>query len=66
MAKTKKEIPPTKKQIQEWKKKAEMWDALDKEIGGFYVDENGNELEDNEGGGLTSIGEVAARSFGWL
>lgn len=56
----------TDKQIQEWKAKAEKWDDLDEKIGKFYLDENGEELEDDEGGDLVDIGEAAAMAFGYL
>lgn len=56
---------PTEKQIKEWKVKAEKWDALDEKIGKYYVDENGDELEE-EGGDLCDIGEAAAIAFGYL
>ena len=54
----------TEQQINEWKSKAEKWDALEDKIASFYVDENGDELED--GGDLCDIGEVAAAAFGFL
>lgn len=47
-------------------KKAAKWDALDDKIGGFYVDEKGDELEEEEGGDLADIGEAAAIAFGYL
>ena len=47
------------KEINEWKQKADKWDALEKEIAAFYVDEDGN-------GGLVGIGEAAAMAFGFL
>jgi len=56
----------TKKQIEEWKRKAKQWDALRKEIDKFYVDSNGVELSDGDGGDLADIGEVAAQAFGYL
>ncbi len=56
----------TEQQIREWKSKAEKWDALGDKIAAFYVDENGDELEDEEGGDLCDIGEVAAAAFGFL
>lgn len=62
----KKVKPPTEKQIKEWKAKAEKWDTLDNEISKFYFDEEGNELEDGEGGDLIDIGEAAAAAFGYL
>jgi hypothetical protein len=46
--------------------KAAKWDALDDKIGGFYVDEKGDELEEGEGGDLADIGEAAAIAFGYL
>ena len=54
----------TEQQINEWKSKAEKWDALEDKIASFYV--NGDELEDEEGGDLCDIGEVAAAAFGFL
>lgn len=62
----KKEKAPTPAQISEWKRKAEKCDTLDKEIGQFYVDEDGNELPADEGGDLGDIGEAAAIAFGYL
>lgn len=56
----------TEQQINEWKSKAEKWDALEDKIAAFYVDENGDELDDKEGGDLCDIGEVAAAAFGFL
>jgi len=56
----------TSEQIKEWKDKAEKWDNLDKKIAKFYVDKDGNELPDGEGGDLADIGETAAIAFGWL
>lgn len=56
----------TNDQIEVWKQKAEKWDKLGKEIAAFYLDENGNELEEGGGGDLADIGEVAAISYGWL
>lgn len=54
-------------QIQQWKEKAEKWDALEKEIATFYVDEEGNEIPyDEEGMGLIGIGEAAAMAFGFI
>lgn len=58
--------PPNQKQINEWKRKAERWDALEKEISKFYLDENGDELPEDEGGDLCDIGEAAATAFGYL
>lgn len=46
--------------------KAAKWDALDDKIGGYYVDENGDELEGEGGGDLCDIGAVAASAFGYL
>ena len=62
----KKVTQPTQKQLEQWKSKAEKWDALDKKISSYYVDENGDELEGNEGGDLIDIGEAAAIAFGYL
>lgn len=56
----------TKKQIEEWKAKAKKWDDLRKRIDKFYVDADGNELSESDGGDLGDIGEVAAQAFGYL
>lgn len=59
-------MKPTKDQITTWKEKAEKWDQLEKKIEKFYMDDNGNELSDDEGGDLGDIGEAAAMAFGFL
>jgi hypothetical protein len=60
-------MTPTPQQIEQWRIKAEKWDALDKKILKFYLDADGNELEEGkEGGNLMDIGEVAASAFGYL
>lgn len=41
--------------------KAAKWDKLDMAIAKFYPED-----EDEEGGDLVDIGEVAARAFGYL
>ena len=46
--------------------KAAKWDALENEIAKCCVDDEGEELEDDEGGDLGTIGEIAARAFGFL
>lgn len=46
--------------------KAQKWDALEARIAKFYLDQDGNELSDEEGGNLCDIGEVAASAFGFL
>ena len=47
--------------------KAQKWDELDEEIGKLYeLDENLEELPENEGVDLDTIGEIAARAFGFL
>lgn len=56
----------TPEQIEEFKQKAEKWDALDKKIEAFYIDDKGEEIPDDESNGLDAIGEVAASAFGWL
>lgn len=57
----------TEQQINEWKSKAEKWDTLEAKIAACYVDENGDELEDGDGGAdLCDIGEIAAIAFGFL
>lgn len=57
----------TEEQIQEWKEKAEKWNKLDAQIAACYVDENGDELQDEDGGAdLGTIGELAAMAFGFL
>jgi len=48
------------------KRKADKWDALEKQIAGFYFDKYGNELDDEEGGDLCDIGEAAAMAFNYL
>lgn len=57
---------PTKKQIEEWREKAERWDNLGKKIDSFYFDKDGNEIPEDEGDGLISIGEAAAYAFGYM
>ncbi len=49
-------------------KKAKQWDELDAEIAKCYVNEDGDELdeEESEGINLGTIGEIAASKFGWL
>ena len=56
----------TEQQIKEWKAKAEKWDKLDAEINKCYYDEDGEELDDEEGGDLITIGELAAEAFGYF
>ena len=56
----------TQEQIEQWKAKAEKWDRLEKAIAKYYVDSEGNELSDSDGGDLVDIGEQAAMAFGWL
>jgi hypothetical protein len=58
----------TQEQIQEWKRKAEKWDELDKEIETVYCDENGEirNDDDDSGGDIITIGEMAAQAFGWM
>ena len=56
----------TEEQINEFKIKADKWDALDKEIESFYIDDDGEEIPDDECAGLDAIGEIAASAFGWL
>jgi hypothetical protein len=53
---------------EQFSKKAEKWDKLSEKIAKCYVDENGDELseEDSEDIDLCTIGEIAARAFGWL
>lgn len=53
------------KEMNEMMDKANKWDALDKEIAACYIDENGDEIED-ESIDLGTIGEIAAIVFGWL
>ncbi len=48
------------------KEKAKKWDELEKQISACYVDDEGNELSDDEGGDLCTIGEIAAMAFGFL
>lgn len=47
-------------------RKMQKWDDLDKEISGCYYDKDDNELPDDEGGDLCTIGELAAAAFGYL
>lgn len=60
----------TEEQIQVWKSKAEKWDELEQKISAFYGNENEDgdweELDDDEGGDLYDIGEIAASAFGFL
>ena len=56
----------TKEQIKQWKSKAEKWDVLEAKIKKFYIDENGEPIEDDEVGDLGDIGEIAAMAFGFL
>lgn len=57
----------TEKEIEQWKAKAAKWDALEAKIAACYVDDNGDELEDEDGGAdLCDIGEIAASAFGFL
>lgn len=56
-------------QIKTWKAKAEQWDKLGEEIAECYVteDEDGEYVEnDDDDCDLMTIGEIAARAFGWL
>jgi hypothetical protein len=46
--------------------KARKWDALGAEISKCYVDDDGEELPEDEGGDLGDIGEMAASAFGFL
>lgn len=50
------------------KSKAERWDALDTEIGKYYptYDDEDEEIEPQEEGDLSDIGEAAARAFGYM
>jgi hypothetical protein len=57
---------PTPEQIKRWKEKAAKWDALDKQISKFYIDEDGEPIEDEDGGDLADIGELSAIAFGYL
>lgn len=45
---------------------AKLWKELDDKIAAFYFDDEGEELDDNDGGDLVQIGEVAAIAFGYL
>lgn len=59
----------SKEQIEEWKLKAEKWDKLDESIGKCYpdYDEEGNEIQTEiEDVDLGTIGEIAAKAFGYL
>ena len=55
-----------KENLQEIKEKAAKWDELEKQISACYFDADGNELSDDEGGDLYTIGEIAASAFGWI
>jgi len=46
--------------------KAKKWDELEQKIAKFYLDDDGNELPDDEGGDLCDIGEAAAIAFGFM
>lgn len=58
----------TELDIESIKKKAEKWDKLEEKITACYghEDENGEWVDNDEGDGLITIGEVAARAFGFL
>ena len=60
----------TEEQIEEFKTKADKWDALEKQIESVYGQENSEgeweEYEGDEGGDLSTIGEMAAMAFGYL
>ncbi len=64
----------TNEQIERWKSKAEKWDALEAQISKCYFtdqdDQDGypiqREEDDDEGGDLITIGEIAAKAFGHL
>jgi hypothetical protein len=56
----------SQEELNEMMDKANKWDALDKEIAACYFDEEGNELEDDNGCDLVTIGEIAAIAFGYL
>lgn len=56
----------SKEMIIKWKSKADKLDSLEEQIGRFYFDGDGNELEDGEGGDLCDMGEVTARALGFL
>lgn len=55
-----------KEEVEKLSVKAKKWDALDDKISKFYFNDEGEEIEDSEGGDLCDIGEVAARAFGYL
>ena len=47
--------------------KARNWDKLGKEIESFYINKDGNPIEDDgEDEGLIGIGECAASAYGWI
>lgn len=51
----------------ELKDKASKWDKLHEEVSKFYLNDKGEELEENEfTGDLGSIGEIAASHLGYL
>ena len=45
--------------------KAAKWDALEKEIAKYYLSDD-VEVNEDEGGDLSDIGEIAAMAFGFL
>lgn len=45
--------------------KARKFDELEKIVASFYIDDDGNEVEESEGG-LLDIGEKVAMYFGYL
>lgn len=54
-------------EFEKLKEKARKYDDLEKIVASFYVDENGDEKEENdEDGGLMGIGEKVAHFFGWI
>lgn len=59
----------TKEEIELLESKAKKWDALEKEISTCYLNTEGEFDEKNpeyDGADICTIGEMAARAFGWL
>ncbi len=55
------EVP--KQELKKLRDRSRKYQDLSNEISKFYVDDDGNEIED---GDLCDIGECAAIHFGWL
>ena len=61
-------IVPVEELTKELYEKSKKWDALSARIERVYCTEDGEmrEDDDEEGGDLCVIGEMAASAFGWL